>query len=1640
MSQLLRSTGYPAQLWRNGSLAQSVLLLTNMLAMLRSEQDRATRLELLRALGVLGAFDPSLVIKMQHARARTQAPAAFTDSSTQGEGGNGTETLGRTLSPSQSDFYPAVAIRALTRILRDSSLSMHHAVAIQSISRVLKTLGVQCVPFLQSVMPLLLVASRSGDASLREIGVEHLAQISGIIRLHVRRYSPSLLALVQEHLRSVGAIQVHCIVLIEQLSIALNDEFRGHLLALMPSILGILYTDCTDKRLPSLKLLHALLAFRRHLTGQLHLILPAILRVCEQDAQARVRSKALHFLRRICSEVDVREYASRIVHGVVRLHGVAQVDDQVAAMDILCTLIQRMKLDIVVFVPLISAVHTKHPQPEFEILVLRLLVCQPLYTETDSNWHCLSANEIADQGARQPEQLNRNTLKAAWEATQRSTHEDWREWMRQLSVEMLRESPSQSLRACTTLSQVHQPLARQLFNAAFMSCWTELGIDGYQQSLVANLEMALAADSMSLEVLQPLLNLAEFMELADRPLPIDIRKLGALAEKCHAYAKALHYREVEFHSYPSDTIEALISINNQLQQPEAAKGILTYARKRYHVELKESWYEKLQRWGDACDAYERKQKEDPNNLTWILGCMRCQHALGEWAPLCRLAREQWRSGRLHDAEMRGQVAILATAGAWNLRLWDEMKEYCASIPKDCVEFNFFRAVLAIHSNCYHDAQAHIDDARRQLDSEFTASVGESYRRAYRGMIQVQQLSELEEMLVHKEDPNALPLPLLVSMWRGRLVQAQVDVDVWQDVLSVRYLVTPPALDIITWLKFSSLCRKSGKFVISRKILAQIVGADPANTPEVGLQAQQPRVAFAYIKLLWDEGSRHQALLRLQNLVYDPRISETRDLAAKAWLKLGTWQRALMESPCLDAEKAAAIVHSLRRATELCTESYKAWHAWAMMNFEAISQSEGAAKTVVPAVSGFFRSIALGRQRALQDTLRLLTLWFKYGAMPAVNEAVQGGFTSIPNDMWLSVTPQIIARIHSPTTLVRRSVHLLLNRVAKDHPQGLIYPLTVAAKSHSQPRQSAALRVLSEMRKQCDNLVEQAALVSSELIRTSILWPELWHTALEEASRMYFGSRDIEGMLATLTPLHRLLQRGPETAREASFRQTFGPELHRAYELCAAYWQTRVSTELHVAWDIYYSVFRRISRQISKLNLLELHHVSPKLLNVRDFELAVPGTYFADAKVICIGCFARSMAVIASKQRPRKLTIHGSDGSDHTFLLKGHEDLRQDERVMQLFGLVNTLLSTDRATSKKDLAIQRYSVIPLSPNSGLISWVEQCDTLHALIKDYRDTRKILLNVEHRLMFQMAPDFDTLPTLNKLEVFNCALETTAGHDLAKVLWLRSTNAEHWLVRRTNYTCSLAVMSMVGYILGLGDRHPSNLMLNRLTGKILHIDFGDCFEVAVHREKYPEKIPFRLTRMLVNAMEVSGIEGNFRSTCEAVMSMLRHNDDSVMAMLEAFVYDPLINWRLLINPSQEVGSRARVDGSLSTCFGKEDNELDVESGHTNSEDQHAAPSHPASSMVTPGFQVSTSSCFPLSTSLVGATRRSHVDQIYHDERALNERAISVLRRVKSKLVGSDFQDEKVDVGTQVNMLVLEAQSNLNLCQLYVGWCAFW
>jgi phosphatidylinositol kinase/protein kinase (PI-3 family) len=261
-----------------------------------------------------------------------------------------------------------------------------------------------------------------------------------------------------------------------------------------------------------------------------------------------------------------------------------------------------------------------------------------------------------------------------------------------------------------------------------------------------------------------------------------------------------------------------------------------------------------------------------------------------------------------------------------------------------------------------------------------------------------------------------------------------------------------------------------------------------------------------------------------------------------------------------------------------------------------------------------------------------------------------------------------------------------------------------------------------------------------------------------------------------------------------------------------------------------------------------------------------------------------------------------------------------------------------------------------------------------------------------MLGMAPDYDHLTVLHKVEVFEYALDATTGDDLSRVLWLKSRSSEVWLERRTAYTRSTAVMSMVGYLLGLGDRHPSNLMLDRYSGKLLHIDFGDCFEASMHRDKFPERVPFRLTRMMILAMEVSGVEGSFRATSEHTLRVLRAHRDSVMAMLEAFVHDPLINWRLLSTPEAQA---AVVAGGAAGGAGG-----GGEGGGEGGAAPGGAPGGAEGDAATAaGSGGTTTAAAQQQAAAAAAALAADASE------ALNERAVAVMRRMSDKLMGRDF-----------------------------------
>nr|XP_027196731.1 serine/threonine-protein kinase mTOR-like [Dermatophagoides pteronyssinus] len=1792
MGRLIENCGYVIEPYSKFPTLMEVLF-----SIMKSEPTKSSQLirrETIRVLGLLGAVDPYChKINMGFIDLSGESLISY-DPALEQEA-NSYEMIWGTFS--SDDFYSSQAINTLIAVMKDPQASSQHTMAVQAMAFIFNVLKVRSVPYLPNILPPFINIIRTGDPKIREFLLQQLGQIISAVKKHIRSYLDDIFKVLRElWTTNNSTMQLTLFNVVDQMVLALGSEFRNYVPHLIPHILKVFNHDASPQKEVTIKLLSALQNFGITLEDYIHLMITPILKLfeiqslpgstpIEQKRDSDLRILAIKTIETFCRDLSLKEFAPRIIHSLVKTIDDNPNDKRLfqQAMDTLCRIVFQLDLKFKIYLTLVSKVLQKHKlfHDKYELLADKIQNDITI-SEMNPDALLLPANlvrkagvnrrnyesESQQQQQQQPGQtdtkratLSLEELKHAWnQCSRRISKEDWLDWLRKFNVDLIKESPSLSLRSCFPIAQSCNNVARELFNPAFWSCWNELN-SAQKKELVTLLEETMKEQEVP-EVTGILLNLAEFLEHIDQgPLLFDVKILSERAMKCRAYAKALHYKEKEFQERPTtENLGALITINNKLQQPQAAYGCLAYALKSTEIndiEIKEKWFEKLHNYESAFIAYKMRYEQNGQDHDALLGQMRCLEVLSEWERLYTLSQQTFNDVSEYYQQRMARMAVTAT---WSLNQWDEMIEYARYIPTDSFESAFYEAVIRVHQEDFQQAQYFIDKSRELIDTDLTSMAGESYQRAYPAMVQVQMMSELEEVIQYKLVPERQEM--IRQKWWQRLQGCQRQIEDWQKILQIHSLVLKPQEDMRAWLKFSKLCEKNHRLDLSFKTIVKLMGTNPTKLIQQNhqLPITYPEVTLKFIEHLWNSGRYKRAYIELQrfcqrleeensgvnvaaqlnqnqnhlqqrfniNLQDDSMTNTTtttttttaadilttnnndymyahiapdahmspeaiNKVLSRAYLKRGQWEEFLLD---FDHVSIPSILESYKKATQRDLQWYKAWHTWAFMNFRALKFCKELLPEVrknidhpldvlgkygprlkpkefaINAVRGFFQSVAFCRNgSSLQDTLRILTIWFEDGYDDTIRAAVEEGIKSVSIETWLQVIPQLIARIDMPHVPVAKLIHTLLTDIGKYHPQALIYPLTVASKSSNEARSEAANTILVLMRVHSPNLVKQAVLVSEELIRIAILWHELWHEGLEEASRLYFGDKNVDAMFETLEPLHKMIERQPSTRKELTFYQNYGQDLAQAYQLCQNYKITLETKNLTQAWDIYYHVFKRISRQLPQLTSLELEYVSPKLTECSNLELAVPGSYSPHNELIRIAKVETQLNIIISKQRPRKLTIKGSNGHNYMFLLKGHEDLRQDERVMQLFGLVNTLLNSEDATSRQNLAIQRYAVIPLSPNSGLIGWVPCCDTLHSLIRDYRNKRKILLNMEHRLMLRMAPEYDRLALLQKVEVFEHALEHTPGDDLAKILWVRSPSSEVWFDRRTNYTRSLAVMSMVGYILGLGDRHPSNLMLDRNSGKILHIDFGDCFEVAMTREKYPEKIPFRLTRMLIKAMEVTGLDGTFRTTCQQVMMCLRKNKESLMALLEAFVYDPLLNWRLI-----EAQPKSKTDLNSK----KPVVNLTAKDSNNNRHRHHHHPdAHPMKGVMDVVDEESSSNLDqppqgPSATVLHQADDNQDVggnDIIHHHPRGhpqrlssikrivsiqnaeqrrldyyldegLNSKAVAVIERVNDKLTGHDFGSSSrvCSVNSQVEQLIKQATNHENLCQCYIGWCPFW
>lgn len=104
-------------------------------------------------------------------------------------------------------------------------------------------------------------------------------------------------------------------------------------------------------------------------------------------------------------------------------------------------------------------------------------------------------------------------------------------------------------------------------------------------------------------------------------------------------------------------------------------------------------------------------------------------------------------------------------------------------------------------------------------------------------------------------------------------------------------------------------------------------------------------------------------------------------------------------------------------------------------------------------------------------------------------------------------------------------------------------------------------------------------------------------------------------------------------------------------------------------------------------------------------------------------------------------------------------------------------------------------------------------------------------------------------------------------------------------------------------LGDRHGENILLDSSSGDVVHVDFNCLFYKGLTFDK-PEKVPFRLTPQMVDALGPLGYEGTFRQVCEVTMRQLRDNKDTLLSVLETFVYDPAFDGKKSAASARDFG----------------------------------------------------------------------------------------------------------------------------------------
>ena len=500
------------------------------------------------------------------------------------------------------------------------------------------------------------------------------------------------------------------------------------------------------------------------------------------------------------------------------------------------------------------------------------------------------------------------------------------------------------------------------------------------------------------------------------------------------------------------------------------------------------------------------------------------------------------------------------------------------------------------------------------------------------------------------------------------------------------------------------------------------------------------------------------------------------------------------------------------------------------------------------IDNYLRSIAFGNKYIYQTLPRVITLWLDVASeaqrltrstdpanhdqrqkvLDAIHRQVKKYSDRLPAFPFYTALPQLLTRISHPHPDVWKILQSLITKVILHHPQQALWSIMAVVKSSNPERCNRGYTIINNL-------------------KSSTKKGKAGKDGVDVRTLVNHGQRLCDALLS---------------ACEVSIEQRV----------------THVSLSRNLGFN---------------------HSIAPCLLVVpveATLTVSLPTKMLPQGvknhrafprEATTIAAFEDDVLVLNSLQRPRKLNVRGTDGRMYGLLCKPKDDLRKDQRLMEFNTMINRALKRDTEASKRRLYIKTYGVTPLNEECGAIEWVEGLKPIRDIMYHIYRNRGVRIDyneIRRSLDTAIAGDNET------------ALREYWTERLVKhfypVLheWFVESfpEPEAWFAARLRYTRSCAVMSMVGHVLGLGDRHGENILLQEGNGGVFHVDFNCLFDKGLTFEK-PELVPFRLTHNMVDAMGASGYEGPWRRSAELTMGILRAYEDTLMTILETFLYDP-------------------------------------------------------------------------------------------------------------------------------------------------------